>query len=159
MLPNGMAGISDIRSFIHSTESKSPHHTHSLSQAGVTTADSQFLRSSLILEIGTVVMEMVQSQFYWVYGAMFKLYRGEAAKACTVQYRTRMANLMSWPKEWRRGELTDGVKRVGCSGQRGVGKQVGLFNSTVATESNGKECMRKKLLGFPIFSWYLGPNP
>jgi hypothetical protein len=85
MLSIGMVDISDIRSFIHSTWSKSPYHTHSPSQARATTADFQFLRSSVILGIETVVMEMVSSQFYCVYGTMFELYRGEAAKVCTVQ--------------------------------------------------------------------------
>jgi hypothetical protein len=65
---------------------------------------------------------------------MFKLY-GEEEDATIVK---GMANLMSWPREWRRGELIGGAQSVNVSGQRGVGKRVMMFKSALdSTKEKG----------------------
>jgi hypothetical protein len=44
-----------------------------------------------------------------------------------------MTNLVSWPREWRKSELTGGAKSANGSGQKGLGKRVAMFSSAMAT--------------------------
>jgi hypothetical protein len=57
----------------------------------------------------------------------------------------RMTNLVSWPREKRREELSSGAKSFIDSGERGVGKQVVMFSSAMTTESTVECGAHKKL--------------
>jgi hypothetical protein len=70
-------------------------------------------------------MEMGSSKFYCVYESILKLYGG--ARVAKICIELGMANLVSWPKEWRRIKLDGGAKSVSDSGKRELGKRVVRF--------------------------------
>jgi hypothetical protein len=71
-----------------------------------------------------------------------------------------MTDLMSWPREWRRGELSGGANSVNGIRQRRKGKRIVTFSSARGTWSTMAKWVRlKQLLGFPhVFHNTLRPN-
>jgi hypothetical protein len=118
--------------------------------AGPAGVESCCLRSTLALAIETMVMEMVQSMFYWLNETMFKLC-GEGRLRMYVHDLGKtsggeLSNLVSWRREWRRRELSRGADGVSGSIQREVGNKVVMFSSVMVTESTMEwECTWKKL--------------
>jgi hypothetical protein len=80
-----------------------------------------------------------------------RMKEGRQRRLCT---RLGITNLVSWPREWRRRELTGGAKHASGSQQRGLGRRVVTFSSAMATESTMEKWVcakkKKKLWGFII---------
>jgi hypothetical protein len=64
-----------------------------------------------------------------------------------VQDLPRRTDLVSWPKEWKRGNRTGGTKSVSSSGKRAVGKRVVMFSSAMDTQSTMEKWAHRKKSG------------